>query len=161
MKSVENCGVCGKPLVYGTEEISMRCAFCGNEFSTLIYCPDGHFVCDFCHGRETLDILRDVLNSTDSTDPVEMLETVMSHPSVPMHGPEHHAIVPAVIVAAVKNVSYPVPRRCCWESDRERLKSARRLVRFSRGLWRCDRCRYCGKCHHRGDTADRKGARTG
>ena len=26
-----------------------------------------------------------------------------------MHGPEHHAIVPAVIVAAVKNAGYPVP----------------------------------------------------
>ena len=32
----------------------------------------------------------------------------MSHPSVPMHGPEHHAMVPAVIVAAVKNAGYPV-----------------------------------------------------
>jgi Family of unknown function (DUF5714) len=33
----------------------------------------------------------------------------MAHPSVTMHGPEHHAIVPAVIVAAVANAGYPVP----------------------------------------------------
>ena len=33
----------------------------------------------------------------------------MSHPSVPMHGPEHHAIVPAAIVAAVRNIGYPLP----------------------------------------------------
>ena len=37
------------------------------------------------------------------------MEKVVSHPSVPMHGPEHHAIVPAVIVAAVKNTGYEVP----------------------------------------------------
>lgn len=33
----------------------------------------------------------------------------MSHPAVPMHGPEHHAILPAVIVTAVKNAGYSVP----------------------------------------------------
>ena len=33
----------------------------------------------------------------------------MAHPSVPMHGPEHHAIVPAAIITAVRNAGYPVP----------------------------------------------------
>jgi hypothetical protein len=109
MKSQENCGVCSQPLVYGTENVAMSCTFCGREFNTLIYCPEGHYVCDTCHSRGALDILRDVLASTTSTNPAEILETVMSHPSVPMHGPEHHAMVPAVIVAAVKNSDYPVP----------------------------------------------------
>jgi len=109
MESKDNCGVCGKPLVYGTEEVSRRCDFCGKDFPALIYCPEGHYVCDACHSRGALDILRDVLNSTTGTDPIEILEKVMVHPSVPMHGPEHHAMVPAIIVAAVKNTGYPVP----------------------------------------------------
>ncbi len=109
MKSTENCGVCGKTLVYGTGEVSQQCVFCGKEFNTLIYCPAGHYVCDSCHSRTSLEVLRDVLASTSSTDPAEILETVMSHPSVPMHGPEHHSMVPAVIVAAVKNTGYAVP----------------------------------------------------
>jgi hypothetical protein len=109
MQSKENCGVCGKPLVYGTKEVIKRCNFCGKEFPALIYCPEGHYVCDACHSRGALDILRSVLNTTKSTDPVEILEKVMAHPSVPMHGPEHHAMVPAIIVAAVKNAGYPVP----------------------------------------------------
>ncbi len=83
--------------------------FCGKEFPALIYCPEGHYVCDACHSRGALDVLRDVLNSTKNADPVEILEKVMAHPSVPMHGPEHHAMVPAIIVAAVKNAGYPVP----------------------------------------------------
>ena len=109
MKSAENCGVCGQPLIYGTEKAYRRCAFCGKEYSAQIYCPNGHYVCDSCHRREALDILGEILKSTTSTSPIDIMEAVMSHPSVPMHGPEHHAIVPAVIVAAVKNAGYPVP----------------------------------------------------
>jgi len=109
MESKENCGVCGKPLVYGTEEVLKRCNFCGQEFPALIYCPYGHYICDACHSRSSVDILRDDLNSTKSAAPAEILEKVMAHPSVPMHGPEHHAMVPAIIVAAVKNAGYPVP----------------------------------------------------
>lgn len=109
MKSTENCGVCGKPLVYETGEVTRNCVYCGKEFSTLVACPAGHYVCDSCHASTALEVLREVLESTTSTDPAEILETVMSHPSVPMHGPEHHAMVPAVIVAAVKNAGYPIP----------------------------------------------------
>jgi len=109
MQSTENCGVCGQPLVYGTEEVASTCNFCGREFSALIYCPEGHYVCDDCHRSDALDILREVLNSTTSTAPTDILETVIAHSSVPMHGPEHHAMVPAIIVAAAKNAGYPVP----------------------------------------------------
>jgi hypothetical protein len=109
MDSKDNCGVCGKPLVYGTEQVTRQCGYCGKDFSVLIYCPEGHYVCDACHSKGALEILRDVLSKTQSADPFEILEKVMSHPAVPMHGPEHHAILPAVIVTAVKNAGYPVP----------------------------------------------------
>ncbi|MFC2059230.1 DUF5714 domain-containing protein [Chloroflexota bacterium] len=109
LQSRDNCGVCGSPLVYGTEEVSMQCNFCGEKYPTLIHCPQGHYVCDSCHQTEALDTLRQVLNSSTSSDPIEIMELVMSHPSVPMHGPEHHAMVPAVIVAAVRNAGYSIP----------------------------------------------------
>ena len=129
MESKENCGVCGKPLIYGTVEVLRRCDFCGKEFPALIYCPDGHYVCDLCHSRGALDILRDVLNSTAASDPADILETVMSHPSVPMHGPEHHAMVPAIIVAAVKNAGYPVPEGAVEKA----LEKGVRTIGFSGG----------------------------
>jgi hypothetical protein len=109
MKSIENCGVCGQTLIYGTDEIQVQCEFCGDMYQAQIYCPEGHYVCDTCHSRQALYVLREVLKTTASANPGEILEKVMSHPSVPMHGPEHHAIVPAVIVAAAKNAGYPVP----------------------------------------------------
>jgi hypothetical protein len=109
MQSQENCGVCGQPLVYGTQEVARKCDFCGKEFKALIYCPEGHYVCDACHSRGAVDILRDVLSKTTSADPIEILEKVIAHPAVPMHGPEHHAMVPAILLTAVKNTGYPVP----------------------------------------------------
>lgn len=105
----DNCGLCGKPLVYGTGEVSRQCAYCGEEYPALIFCPEGHYVCDSCHGAEALDTLRQVLASSTSGDPMGIMELVMSHPSVPMHGPEHHAMVPAVVVAAARNAGYPIP----------------------------------------------------
>jgi hypothetical protein len=109
MNSVNNCGVFARPLVYATESVSKTCALCGKEEKALIYCPAGHYVCDSCHIKAALEVLKQVLGSTRTTDPAEILEHVMSHPAVPMHGPEHHVIVPAAIVAAVRNSGYPLP----------------------------------------------------
>ncbi len=109
MGSHENCGVCGNLLIYGTEETSRVCTYCRKEFYALIYCPEDHYICDSCHSSKALEIIREVLSSTNSSDPIELLEIIMSHPSVPMHGPEHHAMVPAILVVAVKNAGYHVP----------------------------------------------------
>ena len=58
----------------------------------------------------------------------------MGFPGLPMHGPEHHAIVPGVIVAAARNAGAVV-------SD-DALESA--LARGAKvpGGW----CGYCGAC---------------
>ncbi|MFC1988750.1 DUF5714 domain-containing protein [Chloroflexota bacterium] len=109
MSSVNNCGVCARPLVYDNESIAKTCALCGKEEKSMIYCPAGHYVCDSCHSKAALEVLNQVLASSKTIDPAAILEQVMSHPAVPMHGPEHHAIVPAVIVAAVRNSGYPLP----------------------------------------------------
>ncbi|MGP8080133.1 MAG: DUF5714 domain-containing protein [Dehalococcoidales bacterium] len=109
MESVNNCGVCARPLVYGTEFVTKTCAICGKEGKIAIYCPEGHYVCDACHSKAALEILRQVVAVSKSTDPAEIIEQVMAHPSVPIHGPEHHIIVPAAIIAAVRNTGYPVP----------------------------------------------------
>jgi hypothetical protein len=109
MESVNNCGVCARPLVYATESVTKTCDFCGKEEKTNIYCPAGHYVCDKCHSKAALEVLKEVLATTKSTDPAEIIEQVMAHPSVPMHGPEHHAIVPAAIITAVRNAGYSVP----------------------------------------------------
>ncbi len=109
MASGVNCGVCGRPLVYGTDSVERVCAICDKRGLTSIYCPEGHYICDTCHSKTALDVLRQVLSNTKETDPAAILEQVMAHPGVPMHGPEHHAMVPGAIIAAVRNAGYTIP----------------------------------------------------
>jgi hypothetical protein len=109
LPSVNNCGVCARPLVYSTESICKTCALCGKTEKASIFCPAGHYICDACHGKAALEVLKQILATSTTTDPAAILEQVISHPSVPMHGPEHHSIVPAAIVAAVRNSGYPLP----------------------------------------------------
>jgi len=109
MQHRENCGVCGAELIYAPEDVPVKCHICGRESKARIYCPNGHYICDACHRQQTIEALRRILESTKSKSPLEILELVMADPVVPMHGPEHHVIVPAVIVTAVKNAGYPVP----------------------------------------------------
>jgi hypothetical protein len=116
MTSTTDCGICGRPLVYATQSVSRICTFCEKEQKTLIYCPSGHFVCDTCHRKAALDVLRQVVSNTRSADPAAILEQVVSHPAVPMHGPEHHVIVPVAIVAAVRNSGYPVPEEAVGQA---------------------------------------------
>jgi Family of unknown function (DUF5714) len=109
LASQTECGVCGRPLIYAEESVVLRCELCGRQESALIRCPAGHYVCDACHGMAALEVLAQVAAATRSADPAVILERVMAHPAVPMHGPEHHAIVPASIVVAAANAGAAVP----------------------------------------------------
>lgn len=66
-------------------------------------CIHGHYVCDDCHRSDANGLIERYCTSTTATDPLEMAITLMSHPSVNMHGPEHHFLVPAVLLAAYYN----------------------------------------------------------
>lgn len=105
----ENCGICSTPLVYTTEEVVVKCYIGGKEAKARIYCPAGHYVCDACHRQQAVEVMRKMLSETTSRSPLEIAEAIMANPAVPMHGPEHHIIVPAVIVTAAKNAGYAVP----------------------------------------------------
>ena len=111
LDSLTDCAVCGQPLIYATEPKAFSCSLCGHEERTLIYCPAGHFVCDTCHSKDAIDVLKEILGTTTLSDPIAILEKVMAHPSIPMHGPEHHAMVPAILIAAVRNAGYRIPER--------------------------------------------------
>lgn len=134
LESGVNCGVCGKPLVYASQSASRTCYFCRQTSLSPICCPDGHYICDVCHQGEAIEALRQVLKSFASPRPGEILERAMMHPRVPMHGPEHHAIVPAVLVAAAGASGYPLPENAIETAIERGAKAP--------GGW----CGYCGAC---------------
>ena len=98
------CMVCGSPLNYLEHDRPQACSFCGIVKTANAVCENDHFVCDDCHGENAIDIVRQICLNTDETDMIDLLNLIRSHPSIPLHGPEHHFIVPGVIVATYKNL---------------------------------------------------------
>jgi len=130
----EDCLVCGATLEYATAPTVQACAYCGREESTLISCPGGHFVCDSCHGASAIDLAQRVLETSSERDPSAILERIMALPGLPMHGPEHHAIVAGVIVAAAGNAGVALPA--------DAVATALRRAGKVPGGW----CGYYGAC---------------
>lgn len=98
-----DCMVCGKPLIYWSEARKLRCSICGKEFEANCACEDGHFVCDACHEAGSAAFFLPYLLASDERDPLELFEQVIALPKVHMHGPEHHGIVPCVLLTAYRN----------------------------------------------------------
>jgi hypothetical protein len=101
--------VCGEPLRYLDTERQETCHYCGEEKTARAVCLDSHFVCDSCHSEDALEAIENVCLRTDETDMLALLKEIRSHPAVPMHGPEHHSLVPAVILTAYANAGGNVP----------------------------------------------------
>jgi len=102
------CAVCGLPLIYFWKNKESTCFFCGQVLQANAGCPHGHFVCDQCHSADAIEIIKNVFLRSRQTDMVELMETIRSHPLFRIHGPEHHSMVPAVILTALRNSGYPI-----------------------------------------------------
>lgn len=96
--------VCGSKLIYQTHSKEVICNYCGKTISASVFCPNGHYVCDACHGAGYYDFLDKQIQATTSKNPMEIAEILLQGPFLPSLGAEHHAIVAASLLAALKNV---------------------------------------------------------
>ena len=132
--------VCGEALVYLETNRDHTCHYCGLTMPANALCAAGHFVCDVCHGKAALDILKQVCLHSREPDAVALMQRIRSHPHFPVHGPEHHSLVPAVILAALRNAGEEVSEAHILTGierganhRRGRLRILRRLRRGHRG----------------------------
>ena len=86
------------PLVHPVD-----CLSCGATHESRARCANGHFVCDGCHGASAADVIETFCAHTSDADPMRIALALLRHPAVKMHGPEHHFLVPAALVAAYCN----------------------------------------------------------
>jgi hypothetical protein len=105
------CLLCGAALVYSERTEVLRCDLCGASQASTARCADGHFACDACHGGTAKDAVERICSSTEERDPIAIAVRAMRHPLVKMHGPEHHFLVPAALVAAWSNARGEPERR--------------------------------------------------
>lgn len=97
------CMVCGGEIGYLAEERMAACHYCGGVKQTNAFCMAGHYICDDCHQRDGLNAIRVICGETQEEDMLALLARIRSHPAIPMHGPEHHALVPGIILATFRN----------------------------------------------------------
>jgi hypothetical protein len=117
------CLVCGVELLYSSTATPAACAICGIEEPTPARCPDGHFVCDACHSGSTKDVVERACLGHDGRDPVALATTLMRHPAVKMHGPEHHFLVPAALLATWASAT-SAPERAALLAEARRRSDA-------------------------------------
>ncbi len=98
----EGCMVCGEPLEYLAVAEEMACVYCGRTLPTSARCGKGHFVCDECHSRDALEVITSLCTALRETDMLVLFDRIRRHPAIPIHGPEYHALVPAVIVSVAR-----------------------------------------------------------
>ena len=121
-KNKKNCILCGKPLLYFTEEKLLECQICHKMKPANAACEDGHFICDACHSGGGAAIL-DLLRKSDEKDPIALLHQVFTLEDVHLHGPEHHSIVPCVLITAFHNCGGQIDYETClleaWNRGRK------------------------------------------
>ncbi len=97
------CIICGADLIYTEKAEPMQCSICKNVFPSNAKCENGHFICDTCHGKDGFELIEQVCILSKSTNPIELAVFIMGNPKIKMHGPEHHFLVPAVLLTAYYN----------------------------------------------------------
>ena len=105
MEQKTGCLICNAPLVYHSGITVLQCSICGEKKEANAACKNAHFICDVCHSASALDVIANYCSHTEETDPTAIALTLMRHPSVKMHGPEHHFLVPAALIAAYYNIT--------------------------------------------------------
>jgi len=102
-RHTEGCAVCGQALEYLETPQSAECYYCGRTLRTRACCIAGHYVCDRCHGGDYLRFVRSYIAQCELTDPVAVFSAMREQFPFPLHGPEHHAMVPAAFLTAYRN----------------------------------------------------------
>lgn len=95
--------VCGATLEYLEQAQDLTCTYCKKAEHGHIRCPNGHYICDICHNKDAIKIIEDIAFTTQSKDPVEISNLMMSYPGLPMLGCQHAYIAGGALMAALKN----------------------------------------------------------
>ena len=106
--SQSGCLVCGAALRYSPVEQEETCSFCNQRLPSNACCEQGHFVCDICHSGDTVQRMEHLCRLSATTDAMALFTSIRSHPSMPVHGPQYHALVPGVLLACLRQAGQVV-----------------------------------------------------
>ncbi len=131
-----NCLVCGSDLVYSTNSNKSECYYCKKVYESNVKCAKGHFICDNCHNLPASKLIKQFCINSQSEDPLVTALILMRNPQVKMHGPEHHFLVPAVLLSAYYNLKKDE------EKKTEKIEESEKRAKNILGGF----CGYYGDC---------------
>lgn len=103
---VMSCLVCDSSVSYFEEESDYReekCAICDEKFLAYGQCKNEHFICDQCLSNELYNMITDYVLKTKRKNPQDIVIEIMKKRNLYIHGPLHHYLMPAALLAAYKN----------------------------------------------------------
>ncbi|MHB1345668.1 MAG: DUF5714 domain-containing protein [Thermoleophilia bacterium] len=103
----ESCGMCGGTLEYLNAAATLRCTVCGREDRGHVVCPQGHYLCESCHGAGFMERLPTLLDESRSVSPFVIAEELMAQPDLPMLGCEHAYVAAGALMRALENAGVP------------------------------------------------------
>lgn len=133
----EQCGICGQALTYLEKGRSLNCSLCGRVEIGHVCCPEGHYLCEGCHGAEIREILPRLLHDSHATSSQELAEELLALPQLPMLGCDHALIAAGSLMTALKN------RGDLGVSDRHVTEVLQRTERQAVGAY-CGLTGVCG-----------------
>jgi len=126
--------ICGKDLKYFDPPEKLKCEKCGLEFESTASCEDRHYVCDACHAQAGYEVITNHALRAGSRDPIAIAGEMMRDNFIHMHGPEHHYLIVAALLAAYKNAGGDLDLEKALSLARQR---ARKVPGGTCGLWGC------------------------
>lgn len=127
----DECLICGAPLEYLEHDIQMECAVCHKKEMSKTQCVNGHYVCNDCH-MQGMDTMLSICLSSESSDPIAIIRQMMDEPFCHMHGPEHHVMVGAALLAAYHNAGGEIDLK---EALHEMISRGRQVPGGACGFW--------------------------
>jgi len=105
MNHKSGCLICGEELVYSEDLNNLECQVCKKSFESNVACKNKHYICDECHGDGAMDLIVKYCLNSKEIDPIKLAVELMKFPQIKMHGPEHHLLVPAVMLTVYQNTT--------------------------------------------------------
>ena len=122
MENKTGCLICGENLVYQSDYKTLDCYFCKGTFQSNVTCLNNHYVCDKCHSQSGIELIETYCLNSKSSNPIEMATEIMHSEKIKMHGPEHHFLVPAVLISSYCNAVNDESKPLKLETARKRAE---------------------------------------
>lgn len=120
----ENCLVCGGKLDYFEEAQELKCFECGIKELGYVNCPEGHYICEACHGKKTLEVLIDEVWKQKEINPYIIAEKLIDSLKLPMLGCEHAWVVAGSFMIALRNNGLDITKKQLQEAINRTQKQA-------------------------------------